>query len=66
MTPKDRDKVIKILIDKFNKNQSVTDWGREEKTPAWYDNRSDVALLQELAWYHNFDPADTWPHTKSH
>ncbi len=66
MSPIDRSDVIKILIDKFNKNQSVTDWGRELKTPSWYDNRSDIALLQELSWYHNFDPADTCRHTKSH
>lgn len=66
MTPKDRDNVIKILIDKFNNNQSVTNWGRELKTPSWYDNRSDIAILQELSWYHNFDPTDTCQYTKSH
>jgi hypothetical protein len=66
MSPIDRADVIKILIDKFNKNPSVTDWGRELKTASWYDNRSDIALLQELSWYHKFDPADTCQQTKSH
>lgn len=66
MTAKDRADVIRILIDKFNKDQSVTDWGRTEKTPEWYDNRSDIAILQELSWYHKFDPTDTCPQTRSH
>lgn len=66
MTAKDRADVIRILIDKFNKNQSVTDWGGTKKTPEWYDNRSDIAILQELSWYHKFDPADTCPQTRSH
>ena len=66
MSPIERSNIIKILIDKFNTNKSVTDWGREMKTPSWYDNRSDIALLQELSWYHNFSPTDTCLHTKSH
>jgi len=66
MTEKERADVIEILIDKFNRSECVTDWGRAAKTPAWYDNRSDIAILQELSWYHKFDPADTCPYTKSH
>jgi hypothetical protein len=66
MSPIDRADVIKILIDKFNKHPSVIGCGRELKTTSWYDNRSDIALLQELSWYHKFDPADTCRQTKSH